>query len=98
MVPVKNKISEKQVKHMAWLARIELSKKEQELLTEQLNRILVYFSKMDEVKTVNIRPAHHVLDLTNVFREDQTESFPSEEILRKVPMKKDRWIKAPRIA
>jgi aspartyl-tRNA(Asn)/glutamyl-tRNA(Gln) amidotransferase subunit C len=91
-------LSKKEVEHIAWLARIELSEEEKELFTEQLNSILDYFNIIDEASTEDIVPTHHVLDLTNVLRDDIVEpSLPRKDFLKNAPDKKDGYFKAPRM-
>lgn len=91
-------LSKKNVEHIAWLAHIELSKKEKTLFIKQFNDILEYFKKIDEVDTENVQPTYHVLDLKNVYREDEaTPSMPIKEALKNVPKKEKKFVKAPRI-
>jgi len=94
----KEHIPLKEIEHLAWLARIELTEEEKELFAKQLNQILEYFRKIDEVDTEGVPPTHHVLDLVNVFREDEvTPSLPVEEALKNAPKKEKLFIKAPKI-
>ncbi|MCS7116828.1 MAG: Asp-tRNA(Asn)/Glu-tRNA(Gln) amidotransferase subunit GatC [Nitrososphaerales archaeon] len=86
----------KEIKHIAWLARIELSKKEEALFREQLNEILEYFKKIDEVDVKNIPPTYHVVDIVNVFRPDEVRTFDADKILSTVPQMKERYVKGPR--
>jgi aspartyl-tRNA(Asn)/glutamyl-tRNA(Gln) amidotransferase subunit C len=91
-------ISKEQVEHVAWLAKINLTEDEKNYFTKQLNEILNYFKKIDEIDTSNIPPTFHVLDLVNVLRDDKVESsLPLEEALRNAPHKEDSFIKAPKI-
>ena len=91
-------LSKKDVEHVAWLVHIELSDQEKALFTEQLNEILEYFKKIDEVDTEGIEPTYHVLDLNNVSRTDETKpSLTTEEALRNAPKKEKKFLKAPRI-
>jgi aspartyl-tRNA(Asn)/glutamyl-tRNA(Gln) amidotransferase subunit C len=91
-------LSKKEVEHTAWLAHIELSQKEKKLFTEQFNDILDYFKKIDKVDTENVQPTYHVLDLMNVYREDEAKpSLPKEEALKNAPKKEKEFLKAPRI-
>jgi aspartyl-tRNA(Asn)/glutamyl-tRNA(Gln) amidotransferase subunit C len=91
-------LSKEQVEHVAWLARIELTEDEKEAFTKQLNEILDYFKKIDEIDTSNIEPTFHVLDLVNVLRDDKVEpSLPKEEALKNAPQREDSFIKAPKI-
>ncbi len=94
----KRHISKEEVEHIAWLARVELSEQEKARFTEQFNRILDYFKKIDEVNAKNVPPTYHVLELINVYREDKvTPSLPPKEILKNAPKKEKRFFKAPRI-
>ncbi|UCC34084.1 MAG: aspartyl/glutamyl-tRNA amidotransferase subunit C, partial [Candidatus Bathyarchaeota archaeon] len=48
--------------------------------------------------TEHVQPTYHVLDLMNVYREDEaTSSMSTEEALRNAPKKEKKFIKAPRI-
>lgn len=91
-------ISKKDVEHIASLARIELSEEEKDLFTEQFNRILDYFHKIDELDLEEVEPTYHVIELFNVFREDEvTEPLTQETVLLNVQKRKDGYIQAPKI-
>jgi len=94
----KQHLSKEEVEHVAWLAHIELTDQEKALFTEQFNEILDYFKKIDEVDTTEVEPTNHVLELTNIFRKDETApSLTSEEALKNAPKKENKFFKAPRI-
>lgn len=88
-----------EVEHIAGLAKITLKDSEKELFREQMERILEYFKKIDELGLEGVEPTTHVLEISNVFREDAaTESLPPEEVLANAPRKEDKYFKAPRVA
>ena len=60
----------KDVEHIAELARLEFDEKEKEKLTHELNDILKYIEKLNELDTSNVEPLSHVIELSNVFRDD----------------------------
>ena len=92
------KITKEQVEHLAWLARLELSEDEKKLYTNQLNEILEYFSRLDELDTEKVDPTYQVIGKINVFREDEVKpSLSIDEILQNAPRKEKRFFKAPRI-
>ncbi len=94
----RRRISKKEVEHIAWLARIELSEDEKDIFTKQFNEILDFFEKIDEVETEKVPPTYHVLDLANVYRDDEVlPSLPIEEALKNAPKKEKEFLKAPRI-
>lgn len=91
-------ITREDVEHVAWLAHIDLSEEEKRVFTEQFNEILDYFEKIDDANTEDVPPTYHVLDLVNVYREDEArESMSREEALKNAPKKENGFFKAPRI-
>jgi aspartyl-tRNA(Asn)/glutamyl-tRNA(Gln) amidotransferase subunit C len=80
------KLSYKQVRHIAWLARLGLSEDEVEKFSLQLSNILENFEILKEVDTADVPPATHTIPLQNVFRKDDVaESYSQAEILSNAP-------------
>ncbi|NDI36112.1 Asp-tRNA(Asn)/Glu-tRNA(Gln) amidotransferase subunit GatC [Chengkuizengella sediminis] len=91
-------ISIKDVDHVAKLARLELNDEEKDQFTKQLNAILQYAEKLNELDTENIQPTTHVLELTNVMREDVTrESLPLKKVFHNAPEEENGQIKVPAV-
>jgi aspartyl-tRNA(Asn)/glutamyl-tRNA(Gln) amidotransferase subunit C len=86
-----------QIKHLSWLARIELSEEEEKTFSSQLEDILNLFKQIDKVPLNNVPPTYHALELTNVWRPDVCEPSISEDILKSIPHLKGRYVKAPRM-
>ncbi len=92
------KITKQEVDHVAKLARLELSQEEQEKFTEQLSNILTYVEKMNQLDTAGVAPTSHVLDISNVMRDDvPAESLPQEKALANAPDKAAGHYKVPKI-
>jgi aspartyl-tRNA(Asn)/glutamyl-tRNA(Gln) amidotransferase subunit C len=64
------KIEKQEVEHVAHLARLEFDAGETERFTSQLNDILLYMEKLNEVDTSGIAPLSSNISLNNAFRED----------------------------
>jgi len=91
-------ISIQDVEHVAKLARLELRQEEKETFTEQLNAILKYMDKLNELDTSNVQPTSHVLPLVNVMREDEPrESLPIEKVMLNAPDEEDGQFKVPAV-
>lgn len=91
-------ISRKEVEHVAWLARLELSEEEEERFSKQLGQVLEHASKIKEVDTSNVPPTSHSLPLKNVFREDEVrESLSQGEALSNAPQKEKGAFLVPKI-
>ncbi len=92
------KITEKEVKHIATLARLKLTKEETEMFGGQLNDILNYMEKLNELETDNIAPTAHVIPLKNIFREDiKIPSLDKEETLSNAPDRNTDFYRVPKI-
>ncbi len=82
------KITKQEVEHVAKLARLELSEQQKDMFTDQLSNILTYVEQLNELDTKGVEPTSHVLDISNVMREDiPRESLPQEKALANAPDK-----------
>jgi len=91
-------LSKKDVEKVAQLARIEFSEKEFEKFTTQLDAILGYVEKLNELDTSQVEPTAHVLPVKNVMREDKvTNQAPSEIVFQNAPNLKENLFKVPQV-
>jgi aspartyl-tRNA(Asn)/glutamyl-tRNA(Gln) amidotransferase subunit C len=91
-------VSREDVEYVAKLARIELTEDERDTLTSQLSSILDHIEKLNELDIAGVEPTFHVLDVTNVFREDEVRpSLPTEETLKNAPARDGDFFKVPKI-
>ncbi|MGA9292546.1 MAG: Asp-tRNA(Asn)/Glu-tRNA(Gln) amidotransferase subunit GatC [Ignavibacteriaceae bacterium] len=88
----------KDVEHIAELARLKFKEKELENFTHQLNDILSYVEKLNELDTENVEPLSHPVENTNVFREDEVKpSVSREDALKNAPDKNESFFKVPKV-
>lgn len=81
-------ISKKDVEHVAWLARLELTEAEKKKFAQQLSQILEHASKISELDTKEVKPTSHVVPMQNVFREDKAGTcFTQDQALSNAPKK-----------
>ncbi|GIO69158.1 Asp-tRNA(Asn)/Glu-tRNA(Gln) amidotransferase subunit GatC [Paenibacillus sp. JTLBN-2024] len=91
-------ITNQDVQHVAKLARLNLSADEEQKFTEQLNAILQYAEKLNELDTDGVEPTTHVLPVSNVMREDvKRESLPIEKVMLNAPEEEDGQFKVPAV-
>ena len=92
------KITIKEVEHVARLARLELTDEEKERMRAQLDSILTYIDKLNELDTSTVEPTSHVLPMMNIFRDDEVRpSLSQEETLANAPDRQDLFFRVPRI-
>ena len=86
------------IEHLARLARLPVSDAEKMLFAKQIDNILHYMDKLNELDTGNIEPTSHVISLSNVVREDLREhSLDREDALRNAPDKTNKFFRVPKI-
>ncbi|MGN0014912.1 MAG: Asp-tRNA(Asn)/Glu-tRNA(Gln) amidotransferase subunit GatC [Candidatus Gastranaerophilaceae bacterium] len=91
-------ITKDDVKHVAKLARLELTEEETEKYSEQLGNILKYVEQMNEVDTTGIEPMPHAIPVTNVMREDEVKyEQTKEELMQNAPCEEDGFFRVPKI-
>jgi len=84
------------VQHVARLARLSLNQEEVERFTVQLNDILRFVEKLNELDTEDVEPTSHVLPMANVLREDEVRpSWPRDKVLVNAPEQKDGLFRVP---
>lgn len=92
------KITTKDVEIVAQLARLEMTQEELVVMTDQLDNILSYIEKLEEVDTDNVRATSHVFTIHNAFREDiPSQSLAREEVLRNAPDQNGEMFRVPKI-
>jgi len=91
-------ITTKEVEYVAQLANLEFNKKEKEEYTAQLNSILDYFKKINELNTKNIPPTAYITDMPNLLNEDKVEdSLPQKTVISMSDDSKKGYFKVPKI-
>ena len=70
-------LTEKDVDYIAKLSRLNLSGEEKKSFTVQLEQILTYVEKLNQLNTDNVEPTAHILPVNNVFREDVVKEHPN---------------------
>jgi len=91
-------VNKQDVEKIAELARLKFTDKELENFTPQMNEILSYMDKLNELDTENVNPLSHPVEQTNVFREDKLKpSISTENALKNAPSKDEHHFKVPKV-
>ena len=64
-------LDNKQVKEIAYLARLSVDDSQLEQSTEELNNILNLMDELDEIETGDIEPMAHPLHMSQRLRDDE---------------------------
>jgi aspartyl-tRNA(Asn)/glutamyl-tRNA(Gln) amidotransferase subunit C len=92
------RITKDEVRHVAELARLDLSSAEVDQMTGQLNAILAYMAKLDELDTTGVAVTTHTQPVCNAFREDVVcPSLPREKALVNGPERNSESFVVPKV-
>ncbi len=91
-------ITQKEVEHVAQLARLDLSEAEKPLFADQLNHILSYVDQLQGVSTEGVPPTASDAHEEQVFREDSPrECLSVEKALANAPESHNGFFVVPNI-
>jgi aspartyl-tRNA(Asn)/glutamyl-tRNA(Gln) amidotransferase subunit C len=89
-------IDRDQVLYVAKLARLRLSDDEVDRMAGELSQILEHVETMNELDLEGVEPTSHVVDLTNVLREDvPRDGLAKETALEQAPDAADGGFRVP---
>ena len=92
-----NIISDETIEYVGILAKLELSDEEKEQAKKDMESMLDYIDKLNELDTEGVEPMSHVFPVNNVFREDVvTNGDDSENVLRNAPEERKGMFEVPK--
>ena len=85
-------VDKETVDKIANLARLELGADEREDMITDMNKILDFMAKLNEIDTSGVEPLVYMTDEINVFREDVVkQDITTEEALQNAPRHTDKY-------
>ena len=90
-------IDDETIENVCILAKLSLSDEAKEKAKEDMQKMLDYVEKLDELDTSGVVPLSHIFGDANVFREDVvTNSDDRDNLLANAPEQKDGCYKVPK--
>ena len=88
----------KDVEHIAKLAKLKFTDEEMQKLQGELNTVLAYIDKLNEINLDDVEPLENINETENVFREDEAKpGVTKEEALKNAPDKTKDFFKVPKV-
>jgi aspartyl-tRNA(Asn)/glutamyl-tRNA(Gln) amidotransferase subunit C len=92
------KIDIKTVDEIAHLARLEFNEEAKQGIITDMNRMLDFVEKLNELNTDHIEPLIYMTQEKNVLREDVPQiTLTQKEALKNAPQKDTDYFKAPKV-
>lgn len=91
-------VNENTIREIAHLARLEFENKDMEKMKEDMNRMLGFVNKLNELDTEGVEPLIYMNDEVNVLREDEVkQEISQKDALKNAPKKDSDYFKAPKV-
>lgn len=91
-------IDEKTIHKVADLARIEIKEEEVSSLSSEMNKILTFMEKLNELDTTNVKPLVYMNEEVNVWREDiAKEEISAADGLKNAAVHNESYFFVPKI-
>lgn len=91
------KVNEQLIGHLSHLARLQFDEQAGQEMVRDLNRILGFVEKLEEVNTEGVEPLIYMTDETNILRDDAVvQTITQDEALKNAPRKDSDYFRVPR--
>ena len=91
-------VDDELVDQLAHLARLTFKNDEKAGIKDDLQKMISFIEKLNEVDTTNVEPLLFMTDEVNVFREDKVGgSISRDEALMNAPVKDEQFFKVPKV-
>lgn len=91
-------INDETVDHIAHLARLEFEGEKKEMIQEDLNRIIDFMAKLQELDTENVEPLIFMNEEVNNLRDDLAEvTISQEQALKNAPKRDSDYFRIPKV-
>jgi aspartyl-tRNA(Asn)/glutamyl-tRNA(Gln) amidotransferase subunit C len=91
-------IDDKLIEHLAHLSRLEFEGSAKEGIKNDLNRILSFVEKLNELDTDKVEPLVYMTEEVNSLREDVVvQDISQQDALKNAPKKDSDYFKVPKV-
>lgn len=96
---MEERIDQDTIQRLCGQAKLTLSPKEGESVRKEIDRVIGYFAKIEELDTTETLPLFSVQDQSNVFRVDEAQEYAgrTEDVLSNAPEKKGDFPVVPKV-
>ena len=92
------KIDKATLEKIAHLARLEITEKDIPKMIEDMDKMVAFVEKLNEVDTDNVEPLTTMSHEINAMREDEVkDQLPKEEVLKNAPKKDKDFFRVPKV-
>ena len=91
-------VNDELVDKLAHLAKLHFNDEQKTEIKDDLQKMIAFVEKLNELDTTGVKPLLHMSDELNVLREDEvTGSISREEALQNAPLHDGQFFKVPKV-
>jgi aspartyl-tRNA(Asn)/glutamyl-tRNA(Gln) amidotransferase subunit C len=91
-------VNDAMIEKLAHLSRLQFNDSEKEEIKHDLQRMIAFVEKLNELDLEGVEPLLHMSDEVNVLREDEIKgSISREEALKNAPAHDEQFFKVPKV-
>ena len=86
------------IEKLAHLSRLEFNEEEKEELKGDLEKMIGFFDKLNELDTTGVEPLLHVSENVNILRKDEVKGqIDREDVFKNAPLHDNEFFKVPKV-
>lgn len=91
-------VNDELVDKLANLARLEFNEQEKEEIKKDLQQMIGFIDKLNELDTTGVEPLLHMSENINILREDEVSGMISrEDAFKNAPLHDEKFFKVPKV-
>ena len=91
-------VNDELINNLAQLARLEFNDAEKDEIKNDLQKMIAFIDKLNELDTTGVEPLLHMSENINVLRKDEVKgSISREEALKNAPLHDEQFFKVPKV-
>ncbi len=86
------------IEKLANLSRLEFDDEEKQEIKNDLEKMIGFIDKLNELDTTGVEPLLHMSENENIFRKDEvTGEINNKEVFKNAPMHDKNFFKVPKV-
>ncbi|HUZ61473.1 MAG TPA: Asp-tRNA(Asn)/Glu-tRNA(Gln) amidotransferase subunit GatC [Hanamia sp.] len=91
-------VNDSLIQKLANLSRLEFNEEEKQEIKIELEKMIGFIDKLNELDTKGVEPLLHISENINIFRKDEVKGEVSkDDVFKNAPLHDDEFFKVPKV-
>lgn len=92
------RVDDSLIDKLAHLSRLELKDDEKESMKTELEKMITFIDKLNELDTKGVEPLLHMTENEDIYRKDEESGqISKEDVFKNAPLHDDNFFKVPKV-